>query len=359
MKLIKKVLTISIILSLLLTIPFTTQASQEEEQWLPLRALFEEIGANVTWQSEDRTIHVDLGLHNFVYLTRQTTVNVNGISTALQQGIVLQEGLSFIAISDFMLTIEFLEMNRLALRQTPSEAALVFTTGLFGQGTTEQNAEVAGILGEDAEHEFGVYFFWYNTVHEVGHAIVAFNGAEPMHMVDEEILVNEFAIAYWLHYGEEDKLDELQTIVSYALENVVRPVPEGVSHIEYGREMIATGNQDFFTFNNYGWFQFNMVNDALQRRRALRDVLEEMGVTDIQPQSQKTFAYPVLDEDAIVSIIADSLNTMSEWSAVIPNSAYLVRDNNPGEHNLQIISATSAARHRELGKLRTILNTAG
>jgi len=350
----RKATSLLVAFALFTTAAFIAYASTEEE-WVPLRASFEEAGAIVDWRSEDATIHIDFGLHDFIYHTHHPIVYVNGTAVSLQHGIILQESLSFITLSDLMLTMEVFEAGIQALRSTPNEAALVITTGLYGHGTPEQNAEVNGILGEDAEHEFATYFFWYNTIHEVGHAIVHFNSTEPLHMVDEEILVNDFAIAYWLHHGEEHKLGELQAIVTYALENFESPVPEGVSHIDYGREMIATGNPDFFTFNNYGWFQFNMVNDSLQRRRTLEDVLVEMGVENIQPQTQRTHIYTTLDEDAISLVIADAISEMREWGALLPYDVYLVFDSDPGEHNLRIISAATARRHFELSNLITIL----
>jgi len=77
-------------------------------------------------------------------------------------------------------------------------------TGRYGKGTSEQNEVVDLILGKiNTRERFETYFHWYNILHELGHSIMYFNTDVRPHPVNEEQMVNDFAIAYWLYYGED------------------------------------------------------------------------------------------------------------------------------------------------------------
>jgi len=214
-----------------------------------------------------------------------------------------------------------------------SPEAVLITTGRYGQGTPEQNRTVDYILGaENAEERFALYFQWYNILHEIGHGIIYHNSDSRPHPVDEEQLVNDFAVAFWSFYGEEDKFRDLEYMVAYALENFERPVDENVTHMEYARN--NWGKRDLFTFNNYGWFQFNCVNSSLQEIRPLESVLSEMGVKNINIQPQGTLVYPVIGENTAAEIIYDAVSLLRRWGAVIPD-VYHTWDNDPNRHMIQ------------------------
>jgi len=213
-----------------------------------------------------------------------------------------------------------------------AKPALVITTGRYGQGTPEQNEMVNSILGEeDAEERFELYFQWYNVLHELGHGIIFANSESRPESVDEEQLANDFAVAFWAYCGESEKLDELESIVSYALEHLDCPADENTSHIDYGRENWRT--KEFNTFNNYGWFQFSCVSKSLAEIRTLESVLIEMGVKNIEIQPQKTFAYQTVGEDTVVKIIENAVTELRGWGADIP-SVYHTFSNDPNNHRI-------------------------
>ena len=199
-----------------------------------------------------------------------------------------------------------------------SPKALLITTGRYGQGKEEDNKVVNSIFGEEyAKERFELYFQWYNVVHEIGHGIIFSNGNYRPKIVDEEQLVNDFAIAFWEYYGEEDKFSELEDTVKYALENIRRPVDKDISHMDYARE--NWGKKEFFTFNNYGWFQFSCVENSLSKKRTLEEVLDEMGVRNIKVQPQKILVYQTIDENTTTKIIADVVTILHEWNVEFPN----------------------------------------
>lgn len=83
-------------------------------------------------------------------------------------------------------------------------------TGRYGMGTSEQNEVVDTILGEiHARERFEIYFHWYNILHELGHSIMCFNTGKRPHIINEEQIVNDFAVAYWMYYGEDEKMNSL------------------------------------------------------------------------------------------------------------------------------------------------------
>jgi hypothetical protein len=263
----------------------------------------------------------------------------------LQDGIIISNGTSFFSLADLTLISEAMSASIFL------DPALLITTGLYGRGTEEDNAMVDSILGSENDGEkFALYFYWFNTIHELAHAIFAFHGTAELHMVEEEQLVNAFAVAFWEYYGENGMIDELESIITHAVNNVVPPV-EGVSHLDYMREMVDTGRfEEAFTFNNYGWFQFNIVNDALQKKQSLESILTQMGIENIEVQPRRTLAYATLDENTIPEIIADAISEMRGWGLFIPD-AFIAFDDDPKMHSMSFIGIPTAERHVEIGRL--------
>lgn len=209
-------------------------------------------------------------------------------------------------------------------------------TGRYGVGSDEQNKIVDTIFGEDvAKERFELYFHWYNIMHELGHGLISFNASNRKHPVEEEQLVNDFAVAYWHHYGEEDKIRELHSLVEYALSTVTCPAPDGMDHKAYATS--NWGKQELFNFNNYGWFQFNCVLESLQTHRTLEPVLMEMGVTNIRVQQKNLLKYS-LESDMASSVVMDAAPILRQWGAVIPKIV-VTYDNDPNRHMCKIIDA--------------------
>ena len=79
-------------------------------------------------------------------------------------------------------------------------------SGRYELGTEEQKAGYRQLFGEeDIQHKFDLYFHWYNIVHELGHCLLEDWGIE-MPNVQEEMYVNEFAVAYWTQADEGERM---------------------------------------------------------------------------------------------------------------------------------------------------------
>ena len=190
-------------------------------------------------------------------------------------------------------------------------------TGRYLDAPIEQQQFLHTLLGEDTECKYELYFHWYNVIHELGHAIMMFNAPErPPHPAEEELLVNQFAAAYWQHYGESEKLQKLRSMVNDMIHKLQPPAKKGESYLAYAKRV--WGSAEFFTFNNYGWFQFSCVRDALSRGNTLQQILNQMCAAPVIPQSAETLSYEV--GDSMPSrIIADAVKRLKTWGVLLPN----------------------------------------
>lgn len=208
-----------------------------------------------------------------------------------------------------------------------SPKVYLVTTARYNQGTKEDQINVETALGkENTEERFEIYFQWYNVIHELGHGVKLYNSNIKISSAEEEQLVNDFAVAYWLHYGEEEKLKELEDIVNYAAENIKSDAKEGQSYMEFAES--NWNKSSFFTFNNYGWFQFSSVKESLKNKKTLEEVLKEMEIENIEIPSKETLEYDEITEEVSTKIINDAVENFNEWGLEFPKT-YQTFNNDP------------------------------
>ena len=200
-----------------------------------------------------------------------------------------------------------------------SSNAFLITTARYGKGSEIDNNKVKIALGnENTEEKFNLYFQWYNVIHELGHGILMYNSDVKLSNVEEEQLVNDFAVAYWLYYGEEDKINELCKIVEYAVNNIKSDAEDGVTYKEFAER--NWNKSSFMTFNNYGWFQYSCVKESLNNKKTLDIVLKEMGIENINLPAPEILEYPVINEEVSTQIINDAVNNFHKWGLKFPNA---------------------------------------
>ncbi len=208
------------------------------------------------------------------------------------------------------------------------------TTGLYNKGTIEDQKNVETAMGKDnTEERFLLYFQWYNVIHELGHGLLYYNDGVDIDIADEEQLVNDFAVAYWKYYGEEDKVNQLYDIVNYAVVNVGDNYKNGVDYLKLGKENSTSKNfySSFFNFNDYGWFQFSSVKHSFEENKDLETVLKEMGFKDFKLTDSKVFIYDNINEDVSDKIINDAVNNFNEWGLKFPKVVHKF-DNDPNNN---------------------------
>ncbi len=200
------------------------------------------------------------------------------------------------------------------------------TTASYGKGTEEENRSVKSALGEDdTEKRFMIYFQWYNVIHELGHGILRYNSNLKISPAEEEQLVNDFAVAYWLYYGEQEKIDILNDTVEYASKNIKSDVKAGMNYMEFAKT--NWNKPSFNTFNNYGWFQFNSVKESLKNKKTLTEVLNEMEIKNIKLEDAKVIEYGEINEEKSTKIINDAVNNFRKWGLEFPDTYQFFSDN--------------------------------
>ena len=285
-----------------------------------------------SWQEGDETVRVDYaGMFDMTFHLNEPLLYVGTERIVMKDGVRIRNGRPYLNLRDAWVFDKGLPdaFNAMSKADT-SDPVAVIVNGLYGQGTEEQNAMIHSLLGgEQARARFELYFQWYNSIHELGHLITEHHGTyEPdnpnlRHMVDEEILVNSFAIAFWTLHGEEEKLNELEAVVEYILGNITPPVDD-MCHLDFMRQAIDEGKfYEIFNFNNYGWFQFNIVRNILRERESLDLSLilaEMMGVDYVQSQPvSQTLVYPTLGTDMVPVIVGDVASVLNDWGIELPD----------------------------------------
>lgn len=233
-----------------------------------------------------------------------------------------------------------------------SPKAFLITTARYGAGSESDNQNVITALGaENTEENFNLYFQWYNVVHELGHGMITFHGERNLVTVEdnannefnivkfleensenvvwdvyEEQLVNDFALAYWMYMGEDEKIQQLETVVNHALEHIDSDAKEGQNYISFAIE--NWNKSSFNTFNNYGWFQYSCVKNSLENRKTLDVVLREMGITDFDLSKLEKKHYGEINEETSKQIVQDVVINFKQAGLEFPKT-YQKFSNNP------------------------------
>ena len=187
----------------------------------------------------------------------------------------------------------------------------------------EDKQNVITAMGsENTEERFRLYFQYYNVLHELGHGLIHYNNGVSIPIVDEEQLVNDFAIAYWTYYGDPQKIDELYDIVTYAVEHVGDNYKNGVDYMENARKHSSNNDfdDDFFNFNDYGWFQFSSVKHSIEQNKSLEDVLKEMGIKDFKLTKKEMLIHDKMSEEESTKIINEAIENFKEWRLKFPKA---------------------------------------
>ncbi len=149
-------------------------------------------------------------------------------------------------------------------------------TGCFEKGTQEQKEAVIRLFGSgDVQYHFDFFFHWYNIAHEYGHCLCSHYGSKILGL-QQEFLVNDFAVAVWGYGGFRKELEQLQSLTADILRRIENPVPTHMSFHDYYGQIWQT--EQIMDVSTYGYFQFKSVQKALENRPPLSDILPKMGI---------------------------------------------------------------------------------
>lgn len=193
------------------------------------------------------------------------------------------------------------------------------TTARYNKGSKKDNINVKKALGNDnTEERFKNYFQWYNVIHELGHGVLEYNSDIKLGNAEEEQLVNDFAVAYWMRYGESERLSLLKETVDYATTHIDGVDFSKVDYIEYANK--NWNKWKFKSFNGYGLFQFTSTKKAIENQKNLTQVLEEMGIKDFKLEDKKYLEYPEINEEVSTEIINDAVENIRNWGLEFPDA---------------------------------------
>lgn len=199
------------------------------------------------------------------------------------------------------------------------------STGKYNRGSKKDNENVLKALGPDnTEERFKIYFDWYNVIHELGHGMIKYNGNVSISSAKEEQLVNDFAVAYWRRFGEEEKLELVGDIVYYATSNI-EGLDKNENYMEYAEK--HWDEPSFKSFNGYGWFQFNSTKKSLEGNKSLEDVLKEMGVKNFKIVDGNKLEYKEINEEVSTKILDDAVKKFNSWGLKYPKVTHVFSDN--------------------------------
>lgn len=185
-----------------------------------------------------------------------------------------------------------------------SPKAFLITTARYGAGSESDNQNVITALGAENTEENSENVVWD---------------------VYEEQLVNDFALAYWMYMGEDEKIQQLETVVNHALERIDSDVKEGQDYISFAIE--NWNKSSFNTFNNYGWFQYSCVKNSLENRKTLDVVLREMGITDFDLSKLEKKHYGEINEETSRQRVQDVVANFKQAGLKFPKTYQIFSDN--------------------------------
>lgn len=192
----------------------------------------------------------------------------------------------------------------------------ILYTGRWENASPADRETLSALFGEERlPTDYPLYFYWFNVVHELGHVLMRQYAEMLLSREAEEQLVTDFAVAYWRAYGEPDKLAALEELVTRVLPRFHNPDTENLGFLAYAAA--HWDDRTFFTFNNYGWFQFHCTADALCRTGNLPDVLTKMGLPGRSFCSLAPQVYDLSQPDIAFTVVKETMQRLARHYQVM------------------------------------------
>ena len=210
---------------------------------------------------------------------------------------------------------------------------LIVATAKYG-ATEEYKEFIDNLFGENAEAKFRVYFQWYNVVHELTHGLITYNidktyldrnMAYQQEGYIEEEKVNDFAIAFLKKYGDQDKIQLLKEAIDSVLSKMKDPSNGTQTIEEYAKSLWLNSDP---TFEEYGWFQFNIVKNALEKDLTLEEAFNNLGINKKVAFDEEKISYATVSEETSDELIKDVVKKFRTWGLNYPE-VYHVFDDDP------------------------------
>lgn len=161
-------------------------------------------------------------------------------------------------------------------------------TGVWELASVEKRKPIIDLFGnEDIARTFHkTYFQWYNLIHELGHIFRRYHGIKvdwTKEGANEEQAVNDFAMAYWKKFGQNDKLEFIIKYIEQMLKVMPSPIQEEVDFLAYWNEHFSALQSSEI----YAFFQFTSVKRSYESNESFSEVLNRFGIKSIDAYDKK------------------------------------------------------------------------
>lgn len=202
----------------------------------------------------------------------------------------------------------------------------VIISGTINESSDEEKALIKSFFSVNdtkLERTFDIYFHWFNIVHELCHIVMNNNGFQSEDLIEVETMANQIAAAFWRTFGDPAMYQELQSIVTRALENIDNPIPSGTSFTDFYNDYISMPDD---TMSIYAFFQFTLVSDALSSTQTLNNILISYGLKANAEVSSNAMKHMSEKTDP-QEIIDTAISIFSEMGFTLPRVTILYCDN--------------------------------
>lgn len=191
---------------------------------------------------------------------------------------------------------------------------IVLQYSLWEELPADYQAFFIQLMGNQAHRGrsfYEMYFYWFNIAHQCAHILRKTYGMSAESAWVEERAAAEFAVAYWLVFGEEARLGQLGECLYDALRILPNPILPDEDPAEY---FDAHYGETVQHPSEFAYIHFRWAVDALERRPDFLATLRSL----VTPEARTAPAiaprfYPDIDPDLPMLIIPDMRALLAEF----------------------------------------------
>lgn len=169
-------------------------------------------------------------------------------------------------------------------------------SGRYCTGKPHEKEKFIQIFGEvNTQEKFELYFQWFNIIHMLAHILIREKKLK-MDRVQEEILANSIAAAYWREVDGMGHMSKVEETVKGILCNLNTQV-DNIKSFHGFFEKIK-GMESKNTEVIYGYFQVACTLEGLKQKKSFVDILKYLGYEISQGVILEKYQEEALAENA-------------------------------------------------------------
>jgi hypothetical protein len=196
-------------------------------------------------------------------------------------------------------------------------------------------------------------------MHEIGHSLCreysnkfSIGCDSALNQFEEELLVNDFASAYWQKFAQQDFLKEIIELINIQIDKVdhfswddtckkLCKIQENNYKIFYRKyahlsklenRLMFSDVSDKENSDNYNNFQNFSIKESLNKDINLNKVLEEIGILDFYPFKDYNKLNYIYNIDTPKEVISDATKIFLQHNIIVPPITYCIEENKGCNH---------------------------